>query len=215
MRPKGRSAGGPTAGQPDHAAAFVYHRPHGRTGLPRRPVTSTLNDNVPQSSTAALGAAAVIHIKISCASSFSDQFAYSSQAILLRIVTTVRSAHRYYAPRIRELLTQMGYPADLAHVAQRLVSLQDDSSSAVFVVEKDGLLLGVISLHAFDLFHQAGRIGRITALVVDAAAQRVGVGSALLAAADEFFRGVGCIRAEVTSGDHRAGAHAFYASRGY
>lgn len=130
-------------------------------------------------------------------------------------MTTIRSACRDDAPRICELLVQLGYPADLSHVAQRPASLEADPSSAVLVAERGGAVLGVISLHAFDLFHQAGRIGRITALVVDAAVQRAGVGSALLAAADAFFRGVGCIRAEVTSGDHRAGAHAFYASRGY
>jgi GNAT superfamily N-acetyltransferase len=130
-------------------------------------------------------------------------------------MTVIRSARSDDTPRICELLTQLGYPADLAHVTQRLASLNDDSTSAVLVAEMDGIVLGVISLHAFDLFHQAGRIGRITALVVEAASQRKGIGASLLAAADEFFRRVGCIRAEVTSGDHRTGAHAFYESRGY
>lgn len=130
-------------------------------------------------------------------------------------MTTIRSARHDDAPRIRELLAQLGYPADLTHVAQRLTSLKDDSTSAVLVAEMDGIVFGVISLHAFDLFHQAGRIGRVTALVVDATSQRKSIGTSLLAAADEFFRRVGCIRAEVTSGEHRAGAHAFYESRGY
>lgn len=44
----------------------------------------------------------------------------------------------------------------------------------VFIADMDGSMLGVISLHAFDLFHQPARIGRITVLVVDAASRRQG-----------------------------------------
>lgn len=70
------------------------------------------------------------------------------------------------------------------------------------------MVLGVISRHAFDLFHQTGSIGRITALVVDAASRCKGIGASRVAAANEFFRRVGGVRAEVTSDEHRTSAHA-------
>jgi hypothetical protein len=34
-------------------------------------------------------------------------------------------------------------------------------------------------------------------------------------AAEEFFQMAGCIRSEVTSGEHRSDAHAFFKSFGY
>jgi GNAT superfamily N-acetyltransferase len=128
---------------------------------------------------------------------------------------TVRRARLDDAPRIGELLGQLGYPADLGHVQQRLTAGAESTGDAVLVAEVEDRVMGVASLHTFDLFHQSGRIGRITSFVVDASVRGGGVGKLLVAAADEFFRSVGCIRAEVTSGDHRPDAHAFYQANGY
>jgi len=128
---------------------------------------------------------------------------------------TTRPARIPDAPRITELLAELGYAADLAVVESRVASALASRTDAVLVAEVGGVVAGVASLHAFDLFHQAGRIGRITSLVVASPFQRMGAGAALIDAADAFFLGAGCIRAEVTSADHRAGAHAFYESQGY
>jgi GNAT superfamily N-acetyltransferase len=76
-------------------------------------------------------------------------------------------------------------------------------------------VVGLASLHILELFHEAGRLGRITSFVVDVNSRKQGVGKALVAAADEFFRRSGCVRAEVSSGNHRLAAHVFYASQGY
>ncbi len=85
----------------------------------------------------------------------------------------------------------------------------------VLVAENKGIIAGVISLHVTELFHAAGRIGRITALVIASDKRGGGVGRLLTEAADAFFRSTGCVRAEVTSGDHRPEAHAFYEAQGY
>lgn len=98
---------------------------------------------------------------------------------------------------------------------KRLRAVELGATDVALVAEEDAKVIAVASLHVFELFHQPGLIGRITSFVVDASARRKGVGSKLLAAADEFFRGVGCIRAEVTSGEHRSDAHTFYISQGY
>jgi GNAT superfamily N-acetyltransferase len=128
---------------------------------------------------------------------------------------TVRLARTADAPRIRELLGQLGYAADLSHVQQRLAAVAESALDAVLVAEAEHSIVGVASLHSFDLFHEPGRIGRITSFVVDAAVRGTGVGSLLVAAADDFFQRAGCIRAEVTSGNLRPDAHAFYEANGY
>ncbi len=130
-------------------------------------------------------------------------------------MATVRSACSTDANRISELLRQLGYSADLALVHERLGSIAASAADAVLVVEGGDRVVAVVSLHTFDLFHQAGRIGRITAFVVDPELQGQGLGSMLIQAADDFFQRAGCVRAEVTSGDHRPRAHAFYKSHGY
>ncbi len=128
---------------------------------------------------------------------------------------TIRRAHSADAEKIQDLLCQLGYSVDVDQMEKRLRSVESGSTDVALVAEEDGHVIAVTSLHVFELFHQPGLIGRITSFVVDVAARGKGVGSTLLAAADEFFRSVGCIRAEVTSGDHRPSAHAFYESQGY
>lgn len=128
---------------------------------------------------------------------------------------TVRSARVDDAVQIRGLLWQLGYEVDLSLVEDRLTLPQSDPLTEVLVVESDGLVVAVASLHAFDLFHQRGRIGRITSFAVDTAVRGRGEGAALLKAADSWFRRAGCVRGEVTSGDHRPAAHAFYESQGW
>ena len=73
----------------------------------------------------------------------------------------------------------------------------------------------MISLHVFELFHQVERIGRITSLVICESARGKGGGSMLVYEADAFFQRLNCVRAEVTSGEHRALAHEFYQNQGY
>jgi ribosomal protein S18 acetylase RimI-like enzyme len=78
-----------------------------------------------------------------------------------------------------------------------------------------GTVLGLVAVHSFEMLHRAGRIGRITALVVSASAQGRGIGTELLSAAESHLREHGCMQLEVTSGEQRAAAHAFYGRRGY
>ena len=128
---------------------------------------------------------------------------------------TIRAASAADAPAIAGLMAQLGYGASEALIVRKLGILAAHSFDRVLLAEVDGVVAGVISLHVFELFHAEGSVGRITSLVVDAGHRGSGVGQALVAAADRFFIGQGCVRAEVTSGDHRPAAHAFYAAQGY
>ena len=128
----------------------------------------------------------------------------------------IRLARTTDAEAANELLHQLGYPQDgTAATAARIRTWDDDPASAAYVAEADGDLLGLVAVHACPFFERAGSWGRIVALVVAERVRGQGVGGQLVAAAELFATGRGCVRMEVTSADRRQGAHEFYRRRGY
>lgn len=129
----------------------------------------------------------------------------------------VRQAAATDADDIAACLSALGYGTSASLVADRLASFVGSSTDAVFVASSEGgtRLLGVISAHLLPLFHTPGLLGRITSLAVRPEARGTGVGKALVTAAEEWAWASGAVRMEVTSGDHRPEAHAFYQAIGY
>lgn len=127
---------------------------------------------------------------------------------------TRRAESRDAAP-IAALLAELGYPADPAAVAERLCLLTPSATDAVFVAEMYGRIAGVVHAAASRHLHVAHAIGRICTLVVAEGARGAGIGTELVAAAEEFLRGLGCGAVEVTSNVKRERAHRFYESIGY
>jgi len=127
----------------------------------------------------------------------------------------IRNALIADAPKIVNLIAQLGYEAGADLIAYKLAALSRSADEAVFLAIDGERVVGCLSAHAHELFHVPGKLGRITALVVDADARGLGVGRALLDWAADYFRARGCIRIEVTSGEHRSGAHAFYRAMGF
>jgi GNAT superfamily N-acetyltransferase len=128
----------------------------------------------------------------------------------------IRLAQTTDAALVNGLLHQLGYPQDdTAAAAARIQAWGDDPSSAAYVADGDGDLLGLVAIHVCPFFERAGSWGRIVALVVSDQARRRGVGGQLVAAAESFAAGRGCLRMEVTSADRRQDAHGFYLRRGY
>jgi GNAT superfamily N-acetyltransferase len=113
------------------------------------------------------------------------------------------------------LLAELGYPSSEGQLRETLERLASTGDDRVFVAEQSTRLVGIASVHRLPLFHAPGYLGRITALVVAAPSRGAGVGRALLAAAEAYAWGAECVRIEVTSGDHRPDAHAFYGRLGY
>lgn len=139
---------------------------------------------------------------------------YRTEARLMpRIV--IREATAADAPGLAPVLASLGYPASEDFLRSKLHVLIGGPDDRVFVADIDGHLAGVLSFHRIPLFHAPGYAGRITVLAVLPSAQRSGVGRALVGAAEEFGWTHDCARIEVTSGDQRAEAHAFYARVGY
>lgn len=130
---------------------------------------------------------------------------------------TVRHAKVVDAAEIAACLSALGYGTTSGLVTERLVSFADSSTNAVFVASANDLasLLGVVSVHLLPLFHATGLLGRITSLAVNPSARGTGVGRALVSAAEQWAWSEGAQRMEVTSGDHRPAAHAFYQAVGY
>jgi GNAT superfamily N-acetyltransferase len=129
----------------------------------------------------------------------------------------VRRAVHADASEIAGCLATLGYGTPAPLIAERLAAFASSAADVVFVAggPPGERLLGVVSAHALPLFHAPGQLVRLTALAVRAEAQGTGVGRALVAAAEAWAWSVDARRIEVTSGDHRPGAHAFYRTIGY
>ncbi|WP_448955653.1 GNAT family N-acetyltransferase [Labrys neptuniae] len=127
----------------------------------------------------------------------------------------IREATSADAPAIAGLMDELGYHAGPALIIEKLDTLARSGSDAVFLACDAEHVFGCLSAHIMELFHAPGRAGRITALVVDAKARGRGAGRALIERACGYFRERGCLFIEVTSGDHRPDAHAFYRAVGF
>ncbi|HEY4252107.1 MAG TPA: GNAT family N-acetyltransferase [Roseomonas sp.] len=127
----------------------------------------------------------------------------------------VRAAVPADAPVIAGLLEELGYAVSAAEVVERLACHAADPQDLVLVAEHDGRVVGVMALHIARMLHHAVPTARVTTLVTTAAARGTGAGTALLDAAAEAAGRAGCTRVELTTGNARTAAHAFYRARGY
>ncbi len=129
--------------------------------------------------------------------------------------TTVRRAVDSDAPKIAELLGELGYSTHPSFILERLQLLGVRNDDAVFVAESAENVIGFASVHVFASFHADVWIGRITALVVSAHQRRKGIGKMLLGAAESFALQRRASQIEVTSGGTHEPAPEFYAVAGY
>lgn len=127
----------------------------------------------------------------------------------------VRRAVDSDAPKIAELLGELGYSTHPSFILERLQTVGARPDDAVFVAESAEAVVGVVHIHLFPAFHADLWIGRITALVVAAHHRRKGVGKLLLTAAESYGWARRCSLVEVTSGGTHEPAPQFYESNGY
>ena len=126
----------------------------------------------------------------------------------------IRPAIERDAAILASLSTQLGYPSSPDQLRRRLTMVLGRSDHAVYVATHDESVLGW--LHVFvaerletDLFAEIG------GLVVDSSHRGSGIGTALLAKAEEWARDRGCRTLRVRSNVVREEAHRFYEERGY
>lgn len=119
------------------------------------------------------------------------------------------------AAAMARLATQLGYTSDAPQMTVRLAHLKDHPDIRALVAEQDGRVAGFIGLMVFPAFHRDGLHGYVTAFVVDEALRGGGIGGALLAAAEAWFREREVKRVNLTTALHREDAHGFYEKHGY
>jgi len=128
---------------------------------------------------------------------------------------SVRPASIADASVVAALLAEMGYPttgpAAEAHV-DRFIT---DPASRLQLAELDGAVVGLVATHLVPRMDDDAFTCRVTDLVVSVRSRRGGVGTALLRAAEDHARTAGAPRLDLSSGDWREEAHAFYRAAGF
>ena len=119
------------------------------------------------------------------------------------------------AARIADLNAQLGYPSSEGQVAERMKRVAASANDTILVAtEGDELVIGWIHLRGFNSLH-GEPMAEICGMVVDAKHRSRGVGTQLMATAEEWAkaRGFGAMR--VRSNAIRKDAHRFYERAGF
>ena len=126
----------------------------------------------------------------------------------------IRSAKKDDCPGITELSNQLGYPSSLEKVCEILDLVLNHDDHQVYIVEVDKIIVGYVHLLSTI------RIGsdpfvEIAALIVHKSYQKIGVGKALINAAEEWTRSKGLKDIRIRSNIIRAEAHQFFQRKGF
>jgi GNAT superfamily N-acetyltransferase len=127
---------------------------------------------------------------------------------------SLRDAKPTDAPRLAELINELGHEIDEKHVRKNLAALRKLGETPL-VATLGNTVVGLVGVHRTLTIHRDAPLGRITILIVTKEAQGLSLGRRLVEAAESWCRKNGCKLIEVTSNDRRADAHAFYRHLGY
>jgi GNAT superfamily N-acetyltransferase len=127
---------------------------------------------------------------------------------------TFRPAASSDAPALRELMAQLGYPADEAELARRLARVLTAPGHALLVATVGDRPVGLAQVALLPLLEDEGS-AHLLALVVDEAHRNHGLGARLVAAVETWAAAAGAPRVVVRSNIVRTRTHAFYERLGY
>ncbi|MGK3207945.1 GNAT family N-acetyltransferase [Amycolatopsis sp. MEPSY49] len=119
------------------------------------------------------------------------------------------------APRLVELLAQLGYPSEPGTVGRRLAGILESATQHVLVADEGGRLAGYVGVERRPALLHQDEHAEITGLVVDAAARRAGLGRTLVRAAEQWAARRGLPAIVVRSNVVRPESHPFYEGLGY
>jgi GNAT superfamily N-acetyltransferase len=129
---------------------------------------------------------------------------------------TIRRAEASDAPILSVLLAQLGYPASVPEIPQRLSAIANHPEAAAFVAtNRYGEVVGLVTAHIFPSIHDNDPVAWLTTLVVLEDARGAGIGSALVRHVEAWAVERGAKRLSVTSGAQRHSTHEFYEKRDY
>jgi GNAT superfamily N-acetyltransferase len=128
---------------------------------------------------------------------------------------SIRTAQSKDIPVLVGLTAELGYPDSEEEIRRRFNIVSASPDHKIFIAESEEIVVGLMSFHALDILYGAGKIGRITALVVTESERGKGIGRLLVQKAEELALESNCKRLELTTSIHRTDAHKFYESLGF
>ncbi|HZR78698.1 MAG TPA: GNAT family N-acetyltransferase [Chthoniobacterales bacterium] len=131
------------------------------------------------------------------------------------IEITVRPVEAGDTEALADLMTQLGYPTRAAEMQMRMETIQADTRYATLVAVSEGKVCGMIGTRISYSYEHNSPGGAILALVVSEKVRGGGVGSALIAAAENDFATKNIRRVAVYTHFRRTEAHEFYEKAGY
>jgi GNAT superfamily N-acetyltransferase len=127
----------------------------------------------------------------------------------------IRRAQPHDVPFLAVLSTQLGYPTTDSQLKARLETILELDHHAIYVaVDREGDILGWIHLFERPLLIQAAG-AELGGLVVEDNYRGMGIGKALLLAAEEWTESRGMSLLLIRSNIKRTAAHGFYQAAGY
>lgn len=126
----------------------------------------------------------------------------------------IRKAVPAYAEDIAEISRDdLGYECGDEFVRENIMNL-DDGREAVFVADIDGRAVGYIHVEEYKVLYFEKMVNYL-GVAVSNKYRRLGIGSALIKAAENWAleRGIHLVR--LNSSSTRTGAHEFYKRQGY
>lgn len=126
----------------------------------------------------------------------------------------LRDAKPGDAPRLAQLIGELGHEVDAKVVRKNLVPLRTANETPI-VATLGKEVVGLCGTHRMLALHRDRLVGRVNILIVTKSAQGQGIGRMLLEEAERRLRKLGCGRIEITVGEERTAAQAFYRHLGY
>ncbi len=127
-----------------------------------------------------------------------------------------RPAGEHDAPEVADLLRELGYPCEPATAAAHINRFNRVAGSrlVVAVIEPEQVV-GLVATHIVPRLDDDAFTCRITDIVVAGSHRRLGIGSLLVASAASHALEADAPRLDLSSGDRRSDAHAFYLRHGF
>jgi GNAT superfamily N-acetyltransferase len=128
----------------------------------------------------------------------------------------VRRARPGDASAVLQLVQQLGYTPDERGYDEIFAQASRHPEAAVFVAVEGPRVVGYLALSHRPQIRLGARVADLDELVVDASRRGEGIGSALLQAAIEYSRGIGCKRIDLHTRRARESYHrGFYVGHGF
>ena len=126
----------------------------------------------------------------------------------------VREALRQDASDLARLVADLGYPVEPDEFWPRVEKMPPALYRTLVAANESGVV-GFIGLLTLPVYEHARPVGWILALCVAPDHRSQGIGTALLAAAENHYRNNGVVDIRLHSGMRRDEAHRFYEKMGF